>query len=614
VHWKDLGSTLSPTQGIEWFIESLSPGEVITLTSNGFGDTIDPQPEHTYWQGSFVDDTTDLYSYADADGSGNPHGLVMEKDETDNGFHLDLSKLPKIIDITANGPEMAYIGGIITYSLTITNASEQSLAGLVITDHLPSDVGFYQATHGGLLQDDVVSWTLPALVAQSITSVQFSVIVSDTEIPLLTDNKISPMIVGGIEAQPGAWPWQVSLVRANYQSGLSGHYCGGTLIRPEWVLTAGHCTERKKISDIDVILGRHNLDSDEGQRIGIVEIIRHPYFNPLTLDSDLALLRLEKAAKLNDRVQPIEIAGYNNESLFAPGVMATITGWGNRSSYGYNFPNALHQVSIPIITNELCSDAFLPGNITSNMLCAGYAEGLKDACQGDSGGPLVVPKANGHGYLQAGIVSWGTGCALPDYYGVYTRLPLFKSWVEEYAGVFSQVIINDNYQLTTRDGYIVVGTVPVKTVITRINSLRVPRIGGTFILEHDRVITIPENSFDGEIFLLYGNNSPQDIPPSPEGLRAVDVFYSLAAIDESRQNVLPAQPYTISIGYDPTGVDESTLALYYLDENGNWVREPTSLVDSVNHYCIAVSSHFGSWAIFGEAREYKIFIPEILGN
>ena len=89
-------------------------------------------------------------------------------------------------------------------------------------------------------------------------------------------------------------------------------------------------------------------------------------------------------------------------------------------------------VSVPIVTQKSCSRNY-GSDLTDNMFCAGYEEGGKDSCQGDSGGPLVVPDSLG-GWKQAGIVSWGTGCAQAGYYGVYTKLSNYTSWLQTNLG------------------------------------------------------------------------------------------------------------------------------------------------------------------------------------
>ncbi len=111
-----------------------------------------------------------------------------------------------------------------------------------------------------------------------------------------------------------------------------------------------------------------------------------------------------------------------------PGDMASVSGWGTLTDGG-NSPNKLQKVNVPIVSNQVCNEPnAYNGQITPTELCAGYAQGKKDSCQGDSGGPLVV-KDNGD-YYQAGIVSWGDGCAQPNKYGVYTRVSAFNEWIQ----------------------------------------------------------------------------------------------------------------------------------------------------------------------------------------
>ncbi|MCA9867615.1 MAG: trypsin-like serine protease [Anaerolineae bacterium] len=240
----------------------------------------------------------------------------------------------------------------------------------------------------------------------------------------------APAIVGGQEADPGEWPWQVALVSKGIDPG-NGQFCGGALIDERWVLTAAHCVDTATTNSLDIVAGIHDLVTvDAGAvRVALSQIIVHPGWNDSTKDNDIALLKL--AQPIAERARsatalPIAYSKLPPASVGAlVGVDATVTGWGNRSSSGQDFPARLHEVVVPIISNVDCHNAY--GNLTDNMLCAGLAQGGKDSCQGDSGGPLVV--ADGPNWQQAGIVSFGIGCALPGYPGVYTRVSRYLDWI-----------------------------------------------------------------------------------------------------------------------------------------------------------------------------------------
>ncbi|HRJ40527.1 MAG TPA: trypsin-like serine protease [Caldilineaceae bacterium] len=256
--------------------------------------------------------------------------------------------------------------------------------------------------------------------------------------PNATPQADTPEIIGGQEAVPGAWPWMAAIVSANQPSDYQGQFCGGALIAPQWVLTAGHCVDGRTAASIAVTLGKHKLTDSGGERISVMQIIEHPNFNSGTLDSDVALLKLQNATSRT----PVALVSQGDTTLTAPGILSTVIGWGNMNATGSpNYADALMQVSVPIVSNEVCNGpSSYGGDITANMMCAGHAQGGKDACQGDSGGPLVVPNGAGNGWLQAGVVSWGIGCAQPSYYGVYSRLSNFTNWI--YAQTGSPVATN----------------------------------------------------------------------------------------------------------------------------------------------------------------------------
>ena len=229
-------------------------------------------------------------------------------------------------------------------------------------------------------------------------------------------------IVGGVEATPGEFPWMVSV-----QSGNS-HFCGASLIAPEWVLTASHCVIGESANGIKIVVGRHALNTSDGVTRNVSQIIMHPSYSDNTLDYDVALL------KLSAPVNGVETIGLVTSAMDVDdtGEDSTISGWGTTSSGGSS-PNKLRKVTVPIVSNSNCNQAY-GGDITARMICAGLTQGGKDSCQGDSGGPMMVRNAADDGWLQAGIVSWGQGCAEAGFYGVYARVSNLKSWIESKTG------------------------------------------------------------------------------------------------------------------------------------------------------------------------------------
>ncbi|KAL2084245.1 hypothetical protein ACEWY4_019763 [Coilia grayii] len=217
-------------------------------------------------------------------------------------------------------------------------------------------------------------------------------------------------IVGGYECQPYSQPHQVSL-----NSGY--HFCGGSLVNENWVVSAAHCYT----SHVEVHMGEHNIRVTEGheQFITSSRVIKHPRYSSNKIDNDIMLIKLSKPATLNQYVQPVALP----TSCASAGTRCTVSGWGMTMSSTADM-NKLQCLQIPILSDRDCDKAY-PGMITDTMFCAGYMEGGKDSCQGDSGGPVVC-----NGQLQ-GVVSWGYGCAEAGHPGVYTKVCLFNDWLEQ---------------------------------------------------------------------------------------------------------------------------------------------------------------------------------------
>ncbi|KAL7860683.1 hypothetical protein AOLI_G00170320 [Acnodon oligacanthus] len=237
---------------------------------------------------------------------------------------------------------------------------------------------------------------------------------------------LNTKIVGGQDASPGSWPWQVSL-QTN-----GGYFCGGSLINSNWVLTAAHCFGSINASQVTVYLGDQSL-SNQGSNTNVVsrsvsQLIMHPNYTSSTNDNDLTLLKLNSSVTFTNYITPVCLAAAG--STFFNGTLTWVTGWGNTAS-GVSLPSpkTLQEVQIPVVGNRKCNCLYGVGTITNNMVCAGLLAGGKDSCQGDSGGPMVSKQSGV--WVQAGIVSFGIGCAQANYPGVYTRVSQYQDWINQ---------------------------------------------------------------------------------------------------------------------------------------------------------------------------------------
>ncbi|XP_053548782.1 chymotrypsinogen A [Bombina bombina] len=225
-------------------------------------------------------------------------------------------------------------------------------------------------------------------------------------------------IVNGENAISGSWPWQVSL-----QDSTGFHFCGGSLINTLWVVTAAHCGVT---TSHRVILGEYDRSSSAEpiQTKTISRVFRHPNYSSFTITNDITLIKLSSAATLNSRVSTVCIAG--SSSVFNGGERCVTTGWGYVDAYSKITPSKLQQVSLPLLTNTDCQ-RYWGSQILSTMICAG-ASGAS-SCMGDSGGPLVCQR-NG-AWTLAGIVSWGSSTCSPSSPGVYARVSVLRSWLDQ---------------------------------------------------------------------------------------------------------------------------------------------------------------------------------------
>lgn len=156
-----------------------------------------------------------------------------------------------------------------------------------------------------------------------------------------------------------------------------------------------------------------------GTTVPVFKIYQHPRFNVnVFLDFDFAILELSSPIVFNANQRPIQLplggAVVDDRATYF------VSGWGATNSPVE--PDSMLRRAIVLPTDQaLCQSAYEPMIVSASMICA--AAPGRDSCQGDSGGPLSS------GSVLYGVVSWGNGCALKDYPGVYAQVSAAIPWI-----------------------------------------------------------------------------------------------------------------------------------------------------------------------------------------
>uniref|UniRef100_A0A8B9IWK6 Acrosin n=1 Tax=Amazona collaria TaxID=241587 RepID=A0A8B9IWK6_9PSIT len=269
-------------------------------------------------------------------------------------------------------------------------------------------------------------------------------------------------IVGGTDAQPGSWPWIVSIQQNTYMG--TAHICGGSLITPQWVLTAAHCFHcfplslgkqqacgwapskpslhltSRHVPMWRVVIGATQLSQlgPEVQVRGIKQVIVHELYTNISEGNDIALLELDRPVQCSNYIQ---LACVPDPRLAVSHLTECyVSGWGSMDAR-CEFPKStrvLREAKVQLIDVNTCnSSRWYPGAIFRHNLCAGYPQGGIDSCQGDSGGPLACKDNNADYYWVVGVTSWGKGCARAQQPGVYTSTRHFYDWILVQLGLHS---------------------------------------------------------------------------------------------------------------------------------------------------------------------------------
>jgi len=227
-------------------------------------------------------------------------------------------------------------------------------------------------------------------------------------------------IVGGVEATPHEFPWQVGLF-------FDGYFCGGTIISEKYILTAAHCADG--VYSHEVVIGAHEIRDPSNTIINAYSPTVHPEWDSFSLSNDLAILELETEidwAEFGDNASPNCLASSGDFS----GQTALVSGWGLDSDSASSISPVLRKVEAPVMSQSECESYW--GNLNEGVVCIN-TEGGKSSCNGDSGGPLSIP---GSVYEQIGIVSFGSaaGCEIGAPAG-FSEVAKYIDWISSVTGL-----------------------------------------------------------------------------------------------------------------------------------------------------------------------------------
>lgn len=241
--------------------------------------------------------------------------------------------------------------------------------------------------------------------------------------PAHADGGVSTNIVGGRDATQ-AYPWMVSIQQPDPKTGKILHYCGGSLIRSDEVVTAGHCGIRFTAGVTTVRVGAYNWQQG-GTPAGVAKVTAHPAYVEGVPGNDIAVLHLDRKVPQ----KPITIARTPGQV----GDLDRIIGWGATCDLGSPqwpcYPTGLQEADVRVVDDNSCSSYD-----RSVEVCVKGDKGQM-ACFGDSGGPLAK-KSYGEWVLIGatsgdGDADGATNPRCSGGYGIWTDVTKYTDWINE---------------------------------------------------------------------------------------------------------------------------------------------------------------------------------------
>ncbi|KAM6068599.1 inactive serine protease PAMR1 isoform 2-T2 [Theristicus caerulescens] len=256
------------------------------------------------------------------------------------------------------------------------------------------------------------------------------------------------------------WPWQAAIYRTangvkenSLRKGAWILICSGALVNERTVVVAAHCvtdlgkTIVLKTAELKVVLGKFYRDDDRDektiQNLRISAIIVHPNYDPILLDSDIAIIKLLDKARISSRVQPICLSSSHDLTSSTEDLKIMVTGWkvlADIKDPGYK-NDTIRMGAVRMVDSLLCEQQYedngIQVSITDSMFCAKQDHtAFSNICPAETGGIAAItlpgkasPELRWH---LMGLVSWGYDktCSLELYSG-YTKALPFKDWIEK---------------------------------------------------------------------------------------------------------------------------------------------------------------------------------------
>jgi secreted trypsin-like serine protease len=264
------------------------------------------------------------------------------------------------------------------------------------------------------------------------------------------------MIVAGSEAPEGKYPYQVRLY-SSMEDKIG--FCGGSIIAPQWVLTAAHCMTEGDFAKgpttanepSKVVVGYGSNDRTKTKKVEVEKVIVNPNYLAKGRGGkvDLTLLKLKRPIP---NAPAVVFADPDSDKKYlVPGAKVTITGWGalwdaydedvkalmaelgpeNEMMLKWQAPLKLREVEVEALDPATCNAAYqqIQGEVWASEICGMYKGATKAQCHGDSGGPIVVPADVPGGFLQVGVVSWSVKCATTGTPSIFARVSSSADWI-----------------------------------------------------------------------------------------------------------------------------------------------------------------------------------------